>query len=268
MNLITNASEAIGDQSGVITLSTGERAFDAQDLRHSRIENVPPAGRFVVLEVSDTGCGMEEATQQRLFEPFFSTKATGRGLGMSAILGIVRGHGGALFVESGINRGTTIRILFPVLEGPRAERAGSSGAIAHGGAAPAMSGTVLVVDDEDIVRKVCKGMVESLGMRVLTASDGREAVEVFRQNADGICCVLLDLTMPNMDGMAAFRELVRIRPGVKVVLSSGYTEQDSTRRLTGQGLAGFIQKPYSLSKLREALEKATAPSAPEERDLF
>ena len=123
-------------------------------------------------------------------------------------------------------------------------------------AAPAMIGTVLVVDDEEIVRNVCRDMADSLGLRVLTAVDGRDGVDVFTKHADDIDLVILDLSMPNMDGMTAFQELVRIRPGVKVILSSGYDELDSIRRLSGQGLAGFIQKPYSLKNLREALEKA------------
>ena len=254
MNLITNASDSIGDSSGRIIITTGVQECDSQCLKRSRIEDVPPAGRFVFLEVSDTGCGMDEQTQQRLFDPFFTTKAPGRGLGMSAILGIVRGHGGAIFVESGPGRGTSIRILFPALENIRAE----SGAAADTRVAgvPLASGTVLVVDDEEIVRMVCKEMVEAMGLSVLTAVDGRDAVDVFTRHADSISHVILDLSMPNMDGMAAFTELVRIKPGVKVVMSSGYDEQESLQRMSGRGIAGFIQKPYSLTNLREALEKA------------
>jgi len=256
MNLITNAAEAIGDSSGRIIITTGMQECDAQCLKQSRLEDVPPAGRFVYLEVSDTGCGMDEQTQQRLFDPFFTTKAPGRGLGMSAILGIVRGHGGSIFVESGPGRGTSIRILFPAFEGARTESVASAGAPAAEAGVPAMSGTVLVVDDEEIVRMVCKEMVETMGLQVLTAVDGRDAVDVFTRHADSISHVILDLSMPNMDGMAAFTELVRIKPGLKVILSSGYDEQDSLQRLSGPGLAGFIQKPYSLQNLRDALAKA------------
>ncbi len=256
MNLITNASEAIGEESGMITLATGVQDCDAQCLQQSRIEDAPPAGRFVFLEVSDTGCGMDEEKQQRLFDPFFSTKAMGRGLGMSAILGIVRGHGGAIFVDSVVGRGTTIRILFPALQGARAVNEGPVGARANEAAAPAMSSTVLVVDDEEIVRNVSKEMVEALGLKVLTAVDGRDAVDLFTKHADGIDLVILDLSMPNMDGLAAFEELVRIRPGVKVILSSGYNDQESFQRMSGKRLAGFIQKPYSMKNLRDALEQA------------
>ena len=261
MNLITNASEAIGDKAGRIAITTGVQECDEQCLKRSRIEDVPPAGRFVCLEVSDTGCGMDEQTQERLFDPFFTTKATGRGLGMSAILGIVRGHGGAIFVESNRGRGTAIRILFPALEEARAKKEAVNDARAAEAGAPAVSGTVLVVDDEEIVRMVCKEMVESMGLQVLTAVDGRDAVDLFTRHAGSISHVILDLSMPNMDGMAAFAELVRIKPGVKVILSSGYDEQDSLKRLSGPGPAGFIQKPYSLKNLRDALEKAGAAGA-------
>ena len=258
MNLITNASESIGEKAGTITIATGVQECDEQCLERSRIEEVPDAGRFVYLEVSDTGCGMNEQTQQRLFDPFFSTKAAGRGLGMSAILGIVRGHGGALLVESAVNRGTSIRILFPAIAGAPAAREDESDEEVFDAGAPIAGGTVLVVDDEEIVRDVCRQMVESLGLPVLTASDGREAVDVFRRNADIISHVILDLTMPNMDGMATFKELITIRPDVKVLLSSGYDEQDSIQRLSGLGFAAFIQKPYSMENLHDALKKVSA----------
>jgi two-component system cell cycle sensor histidine kinase/response regulator CckA len=237
------------------------RDRSAQDLKRSRIEDVPHAGRFVYLEVSDTGVGMDEQTQQRLFDPFFTTKATGRGLGMSAILGIVRGHAGAIIVESAVGKGTTIGILFPAIKGAQTAKDSAVSAPPIAALRTAVTGTVLVVDDETIVRDVCKEMVESFGIRVLTAVDGRDAIEVFRQNADRISCVILDLSMPNMDGMTTLKELIRIKPDVKVILSSGYDEQDSIRRVSGQGQAGFIQKPYTLTNLRDALEHAKKTGA-------
>jgi CheY-like chemotaxis protein len=199
---------------------------------------------------------MDAQTQQRLFDPFFTTKSMGRGLGMSAILGIVRGHRGAIFVESGPGKGTAIRILFPAVQEAPALHTAPVAAAVQQAADPVAGGTVLVVDDEAIVRKVCSEMVEALGLQVLTAVDGRDAVAVFAKHADDIDLVILDLSMPNMDGMATFKELVRMKPGVKVILCSGFDEQDSLRRLSGQGIAGFIQKPYSLEKLRAAMKNA------------
>jgi signal transduction histidine kinase len=255
MNLITNAADAIGAAPGTIALATSVRPFDEAQLRRSRTPDVPRAGRFVALEVRDTGCGMEASTLERLFDPFFSTKGAGRGLGMSALLGIVRGHGGALIVESAPGAGTTVHALFPAMEGARAGEE-IAPAEEEKGVRPPLTGAVLVVDDEEVVRGVCRAMVRSLGFEVLTAADGREAVELFRANVGRVGAVLLDVSMPRMDGMATLDELRRIDPAVRVVLSSGFDEQESTRRLSGGGLVGFIQKPYSLAALREALRQA------------
>ncbi len=253
MNLIINASEAVGGKPGTITVRTGVQDRDPRWLERSRIRELAAADRFVFVEVSDTGCGMDDETQRRLFDPFFSTKATGRGLGMSAILGIVRGHGGAILVDSVVGQGSAIRVLFPALEATRPVGPAAVGAGALGAGEPKLSGTVLVVDDEPPVRDVCRAMVESLGMQALTAAGGEEAIAVFRREADRISHVILDLSMPNMDGMAAFRELSRIKQGARIILSSGYDEQDYIRNLSGRGLAGFIRKPYTLSDLRTAL---------------
>jgi CheY-like chemotaxis protein len=256
MNLITNASEALGDKAGRITITTGTKDCDAGYLKRSRIEEVPPAGRFVFLTVSDTGCGMDDKTQLQLFDPFFTTKTMGRGLGMSAILGITRGHQGAIIVESSAGEGTTIEILFPALDGARAVRDAAARTPEAEAGAPLVSGAVLVVDDEEFVRNVCREMVESFGLQVLTAVDGRDAVDLFAKHAEGISHVILDLTMPNMDGMTALRELVRIKPGVKVILSSGFDEQDTILQSSDRRHAGFIQKPYTMNNLRDALKNA------------
>jgi len=262
MNLITNASEAIGATGGTIAVATGACDCDAGYLARSRVREVPPAGRFAFVETSDTGCGMDDPAMERLFDPFFSTKSPGRGLGMAAIQGIVRGHRGAILVESALGRGTRVRVLFPALEGVRASSDGAAPASA-GGTAPELRGTVLVVDDEELVREACQGMVEALGMEALTAADGREAVDVLRREADRISHVLLDLSMPGADGIATFHQLVRIRPGIKVILSSGYSEQDSLKSLSGRKPDGFIQKPYSMSDLRAVLERVSrAPENP------
>lgn len=252
MNLIINASEAVGDRPGVITLSTSVQECDAVCLMASRLEDKPAPGRFVVLEVVDTGCGMDRETAQRLFDPFFSTKFTGRGLGMSAVLGIVKGHHGAIFVESEEGKGTTIRVLLPLAEVSQAElfpapETKEPGREPH----PALlDGTVLVVDDEETVRAVCAAMLENFGCRVITAVDGEDAVRVLRDCTEKIDLVLMDLTMPRMDGSTAAREMIRIVPDMKVVLSSGYSEDELSQRFAGQGFAGFIQKPFNLHDLR------------------
>jgi PAS domain S-box-containing protein len=250
MNLVINASEAIGERSGVVSLSTGMMHADAEYLKgvHGAADIRP--GRFVYLEVADTGCGMDEATIKRLFDPFFTTKFTGRGLGMSAVLGIVRGHHGAIKVYSEPGQGTTFKVLLPASK----EQARARAAEEEWGDWCGV-GTVLVVDDEETIRETASAMLEAMGFATLTAADGEEGVAVYREHCDEIVAVLLDMTMPRLDGKACFRELRRVNPGVRVILSSGYNEQDATSRFAGQGLAGFIQKPYAPEALREALRK-------------
>ncbi|MGD0821948.1 MAG: PAS domain S-box protein [Desulfomonilia bacterium] len=256
MNLIVNASEAIGDHPGVVAISTGSLDCDQGYLQRSRLKEKPAPGAYVFIEVRDTGCGMDEETKDRLFDPFFTTKFTGRGLGMAAVLGIVSGHKGAIMVESEPGRGATIRVMFPASdlgEPVKGKKPGVSAMEGEGAAMGPISGTVLVADDEDMVRDLCKSMIERLGYKVMTACDGEEAVKIFRENASEIVCVILDLTMPRLDGMAAFDELRHIKADVKVILSSGYDEREATERFTGKGLAGFIKKPYQLSILRAEL---------------
>jgi PAS domain S-box-containing protein len=261
MNLITNASEAIGAAEGSITLATGACDCDAGCLSRSRVREAAQPGRFVFAEARDTGCGMDAHTQERLFDPFFSTKGAGRGLGMAAIQGIVRGHRGAVLVDSAEGRGTTIRVLFPVLEAPPGASDGSAAAVAPDGGDRTLRGTILVVDDDELVREVCRGMVEALGLEVLVASNGHEAIDVLRREAHRVSHVILDLSMPGLDGTTTFQELVRIKPDVRVILSSGYNEQDCVQRLHGRGLAGFIQKPYSTADLQAILEKVSSAPA-------
>ncbi len=258
MNLITNASEAIGDRSGTISLSTAVRDCDrayldqASEVLSAGLDAPLPEGVYTCLEVADTGCGMDAETTGKIFDPFFTTKFTGRGLGMAAVLGIVRGHRGALKVESGVGKGTTFRVLFP------AKEAADNDLPAPGKGEPAKkewcgSGHVLIADDEESIRAVGKRILERMGFRVLLAPDGCEAVEMFREHAKEIVCVLLDLTMPRMNGEETFRELRAIRPDVQVILCSGYNEQDAMERFAGTGLAGFLQKPYSMAALKAEL---------------
>jgi len=258
MNLIVNASEAMGDLPGVVTLSTGVRECGQEYLEASRIKEKPLPGRYVFFEVSDTGCGMDGPTLEKLFDPFFSTKFTGRGLGMAAVQGIVAGHKGAVMVESAPGGGTTITVLFPAAapgrdltqfgegeEGPDNEEARM----------PASSGAILLVDDESMVLDLCSAMVERLGYRVLTCPDGRAAVEAFREHAHDIACVILDLTMPRMDGLTAFEVLKRLKPDVRVIISSGFSEGEVAHRFEGNQPAGFIKKPFTLKVLRRELSR-------------
>ena len=258
MNLITNASEAIGDKSGVIALSTGAMDCDrayldcADEALRAGLDEPLPEGLYVYFEVADTGCGMDAETIKKVFDPFFTTKFTGRGLGMAAVLGIVRGHHGAIQIYSEPGKGTTFKILFPASGLPeddgKIQRLDIDEAeLWHG------HGTILIADDEETVCAVGKRMLNRMGFSVLTADDGNKAVEVFREHADEIGCVILDLTMPHMGGEDAFHEMRSVRPDVKVILSSGYNEQDATQRFAGSGLAGFIQKPYSMATLKEKL---------------
>jgi len=258
LNLVINASEAIGDQSGVISIVTGVMSCDRPYLRNSFLNEYLSEGDYVFVEVTDTGCGMDESTKSKLFDPFFSTKFIGRGLGLAAVLGIVRGHKGTLRVYSEIGMGTTIKILFPA-----SEFQGHCELLPEDKKVPCSltlpRKTVLVVDDEDTVRHVGRRMLEKLGFEVMTASEGREALEIFKDHGDQIACVLLDLTMPFMDGQECFREIRRIRQDVPVILSSGYNEQDATQRFVGKGLAGFIQKPYVSETLKVKLLEVLAP---------
>ena len=181
MNLITNASEAIGDNAGVITLATGVREFDDDYLSRSRLSEKPAAGRYAYVEVSDTGLGMDSETQQRLFDPFFTTKFTGRGLGMSAVLGIVRGHKGAIIVESAVGQGSTIRVSFPASESSGAAAPGDSGDHLHPSAQAPLEGTLLVVDDEEGVRLICAAFAQRLGLRTILAAHGEEALALLER---------------------------------------------------------------------------------------
>ena len=262
MNLITNASEAIGDESGVIALSTGVMNcdhiyLDAVDVASRvRLDEPLAEGVYVFLEVSDSGCGVNTDTLGKIFDPFFTTKFTGRGLGLAAVLGIIRGHRGAIKIYSEVGKGTTFKVLFPAGEvsDTPSDRRRFEGAENSNWSA---KGKVLIADDEETVRTVGKQMLERIGYEVLTAADGQIAVEVFQEHSDEIAFVLLDLTMPGLDGVEAYRQIRQIRGDTKVILCSGYNEQDAIQRFAGKGLAGFLQKPFQLkdllSKLREVI---------------
>ena len=259
MNLIINASEAILEQPGLIRITTGVQSCDQSCLSASLLNEKPEPGRYVFLDISDNGCGMSKETLARLFDPFFTTKFTGRGLGMSAVMGIIRMHCGALFVESEPGKGTTFRALFPVSESalPTAVQE-SITPTREQCIAPVkpLSGVALVVDDEKPVLRICKKMLELCGFTVITACDGIDAVTKFREHVDEIAVVLMDLTMPNMDGITAMGEILSIRPNTRVILSSGFNKEELSERIASQAApSGFIRKPYSMNVLESELRR-------------
>jgi CheY-like chemotaxis protein len=230
----------LGERAGVIGIATGLLHAEGDYLRTTFLAPELAEGNYVFVEVSDNGCGMGPATQAKIFDPFFSTKFTGRGLGLSAVLGIVRGHKGAIKVY--------IKILFPASED-------SASRLKPARAEPVLQrrGTVLVVDDEEVVRGVASRILGSCGFDVILANDGREGVARFGEHRAELVAVLMDLTMPAMDGVDAFREIRCLDENVPVLLMSGYNEQDAVMRFAGKGLSGFVQKPFTVEMLRERL---------------
>jgi two-component system, cell cycle sensor histidine kinase and response regulator CckA len=251
MNLVLNASEACEDHPGHVRVTTGVTTVTGEELREAFLEPDLPGGNYVFVEVADDGGGMSPETLPRIFDPFFTTKFTGRGLGLSAVLGIVRGHAGAIRVESTPGRGTKFRVLLP-------ENVGEVRSVESSRRPPEArgSGRLLVVDDEEIVRTVTARILTALGYTVVTAADGREAIDAIQTSTEPIDGVLMDLTMPNLDGVAALEELRRLECDVPVILMSGYNEQDAVARFAGGELAGFLQKPFSAEALGAKVGRA------------
>ena len=250
MNLVINASDAIGSKEGQISLQTGVMHATQHELEKTCLHNEIPAGDYVFLKVSDTGCGMDAQTQQKIFEPFFTTKDTGHGLGMSAVLGIVHGHHGALLLHSEPNQGTTFKLLLPI----STQAMESELPTVTSQQTTPSSGTILIVDDEESIRETASMILEDIGFDTLTATDGVDGIHVYCQNQEHIVAVLMDMSMPKMDGQNCFTELKNINKDVKVILSSGYNEQEATSRFAGKGLAGFIQKPYHPEELQQKIK--------------
>jgi signal transduction histidine kinase/CheY-like chemotaxis protein len=260
MNLILNAVESFSGKPGIVTLTTDIQNCDHNYFISSLLAEKPAPGRFVFLKVKDNGCGMSEDVLKRLFDPFFSTKFAGRGLGMSAVMGIVKTHSGALFVESEPGRGTTFTVLFPSPESAPPTTVQEPAAAAPLPEAETLqeqplSGVALVVDDEKPVLRICTKMVQLCGFTVLTARDGVDAVSLYREHADEIVVVLMDLTMPNMDGVTAMNEIFSINPEARIILSSGFSDEELYSRITGQAPSGSIRKPYSMNVLEAELKR-------------
>jgi CheY-like chemotaxis protein len=260
MNIIINAAEAIPDgRPGRVTVSARRRVLDESQIRQMGVgagELTP--GLHVLFEVADNGAGMDEATRAKIFDPFFTTKFTGRGLGLAAVLGIVRGHRGFIGVTSSPGQGATFRVLLPAVEATVEPRPPSE---------PARRPTlecgskVLVVDDEEVVRRMARQILEHYRCGVLLAEDGARGVEIFSREADEIGCVILDLTMPVMSGEEALHRMRSLRTDIPIVISSGYNKAEAMRRFDGKGVAGFLQKPYRAATFMEAVRAATAQRA-------
>jgi len=265
INLVVNAAEAIGNKPGTITVSTGVARADACLLEGALVapERSQLAQGYAYLEVVDDGPGMDDATLARIFEPFFTTKFTGRGLGLSAVLGIVRGHSGVLKVQSAPGAGARFLMALPLQEA------------AQGSVRPSLpserphelQGTVLLVDDDPLVLSVTKTMLDSLGLDVISARDGREAVELCTTHRALVSVVLMDLTMPTLDGAEALKELRELGVSVPVLLMSGYTEQETRSRLLGHEPYTFLQKPFGPLELRDRLLELLRAVQPDSRLL-
>ncbi len=245
LNLITNASEAIGEADGTITVRCGSLDADRALLSDYDVAAQLKEGRYAFLEVVDTGAGMDDATRERIFDPFFTTKFTGRGLGLAAVQGIVRGHGGAMKVRSAPGHGTVFTLIFPASTKPAPAAAHTAApTIGH------ISGTVLLAEDNEALRSMTAMMLESIGLTVVCAADGHEALRLFNTRADDFAFVLLDLMMPGMGGDDVIRELRRIGTTTPIVLTSGYDAQELSQRFAGRDVAAFLQKPYQLRDLQ------------------
>ena len=258
INLLKNASESYAEKEGEVRLITGVMECDKAYLAQSRMEQKADPGWFVFFDVSDKGCGMDEEIQARIFDPFFSTKFWGRGLGMAETMGIVKSLNGAIILNSEPGKGTTFRVLLPV---PVPEQPGSSTFAdfeKYEATVPELVGrskTILVVEDEDSVRQLCTELLEIFGYNTITASDGLEGVEMFKANQNRIDLVLLDLLMPRMNGIEAYAEFIKMKPDIKVLISSGFTEEALAEKMKGPLPAGYLHKPYQMENLKEEIER-------------
>jgi PAS domain S-box-containing protein len=259
MNLIINASEAVEEAQGEVRVSLAKTTITAGHPEHDYYGKEIPPGGYVCLEVTDNGCGMDEETKWRIFEPFYTTKFTGRGLGMSAVLGIITAHKGALQLFSQPGQGTTFKVYLPVQGGEqtgeeRHELSAASGQWQG-------SGTILLVEDEDQVRFIAATMLKKLGCTVLEATNGREALELYRENAADIILVINDMGMPIMDGYELFCELKNLQPELPIIISSGFGDAVVTSRIPRENIAGLVSKPYNYDLLREVLRNAVGETA-------
>ncbi len=260
VNLVSNAADAIGEKSGRITISTTARHIDAAWLSATACRGQLSPGQHVCLEVSDNGCGMDDTTRAKIFDPFFTTKFTGRGLGLAAVLGIVRGHKGGIAVRSTPGRGAVFTIILPAHPGQASPD--TAAASTPSASTPPAGSAILIVDDEETVRSVAARVLRSSGRNVVETSDGLEALALAREPGKNFELVLLDLTMPGLDGEATYRALREIDPNLRVILMSGYSEQETLSLFPGQGIAGFLAKPFTAAQVLEKVREVLPPPPP------
>lgn len=249
--LVINAIEAIDGKTGIITIRTSLMKCDRDYLTPLRLGKFLEEGIYVTLKITDTGSGMDTDTIQKVFDPFFSTKFAGRGLGLPSALGLIQAHKGTIKIVSEAGVGTSVKVLLPACEDDLADP------IRRPGEAPVWqgSGTILLVDDEEVVQAISRTMLERVGFKVLTALDGAGVIEIFNSNSSEIVCVLLDNTMPGMSGEQVLRALREVHSDVKVILCSGYSEEEATADFQQGDLAGFLQKPYGFGSLMKRIRK-------------
>lgn len=247
LNLVTNASEALKGKEGEICISTGRCRLGRSDLARVTGSRGLSPGEYVELRVEDSGCGVSPTILPQIFDPFFTTKYTARGLGLAAVLGIVRGHGGCLLVESGFREGSVFRVFLPLAEETVGERPAAVKPVSD----RPLAWTVLVIDNDETVRNTARGILRRAGCQVMCAAGGEEGLKIFRSRGKSIDLVLLDRTMSHMSGRETFKQLKSQDAGIKVVLSSGYTDEETLDEFWREGLAGFIHKPYRAHQLIE-----------------
>ena len=252
MNLITNAAQAIGDRSGVIAISVHEVVLGNGELKETVPPGGLPAGRYVRLEVSDTGDGMSEETRQKIFDPLFTTKTTGRGLGLALLLNVVRQHQGAVVVESEPGRGTVFRVYFPV-DAEENESDSIEGVFEDDEWRGC--GTALVADDEQAIRAVASALLEHFGFRAIVASDGLEMIDLYSEHAEETTVLLMDMHMPRLNGIETVQRIRHINPNLPVLFMSGYSRDRVMEPFKNYSRIDFVKKPFQMEELRAGIRR-------------